>query len=1855
VQPRVEVLEDRTVLSDFSNMAGQLSTALGNFTNVLNKALDTAAKVPFINNEQGLLNAEKFLSDVNTQLQNALKNIQDPKDPARDKQLASDIATKLFSVLNPIGVVDNISDISVSITGADFNQNEDTLNIGIEIHLHPTLALVQAPNLMFNLGLPALPIDASAAGGVQLKVGFDYELKFGYDGPTQQFSFATNTDLQHGGAQLNVQKDPSLPYDLNGHLFAVEVQASLVNFSANLDVGFLGGSVKDLGNNQTPTELQAALVLDDLTKLNQVSILGEADVNLALTLGITDGNGGPLDPKFPSIDTNFALHWNFNDNSAPTVAFNDVSLNLGALFSDVITPQLLTYIQDFTKPLQPLFDVLKTQLPVLNVSMESLIKQLASQGVFGEYSELVELAADLSDVTSFVNQISDNGDGVMIDVGSFNVGGGNVDLRNLSAAQLPDVLKTLNPDQITSLTDPKVWQSIIDAGSVAGDVAGQLNTIISQNPNSPAAVAASAALKFLPGSGNKATVDLSFPFFADLAHGVSQLLMGLDTDLISFTANVQVALHEDSGQLFGLSDLPGLTFNFVNDLNVDAYFKAAYDTFGLREFIHDALNGQIKPDDLLDGFYLATDDSNDINHPNGCNFNLSGDISVGPKVNALVFQAGVSGGVSGDLHLWATDPNGVGKLHLNDLFNGPFGLEQLGYLFNASGDVEAGLTAFIKVGVDVLGNFVGYEQDFDIAHVKLIDFGTASVTGNPYQPPSDLALATPDPNDPSRLLLNLGKRAMYLTADQSLAGQKDMSFTVSHVANNPNGGEVVEVSAFGFQQQFGMGQGIKTIVVDGANGNDVITISQGVLADADMTEGDGNDQVKYLGNGNFRLLAGNGNDVVIGGHGYNYVRTGSGSSTLVGGDGTTATEAPLWAQAKMANGTFYVNDFAVGSGANTLQGGDALNHLVAGLGTNKLIAGIQDDYLEGDGGTNTFIAGAGHDAVVIIGGTNTVNWQVGDGNLDVNNLNIDIQSTNALQVSGSNGPDTFNLSANGQRGGLDVQANAALIRWVGGINKVSIDGAGGRDITNVADMETSSVTDIGLNDGEALQSDGSPDVINIHGSPNNHTILVRTESAFLHPDQYPQGGVMLVQTHPHYQIHAAVVNNEDTLNVFAKGINNTVNVQSNTGHTVIYADAGSDTYNVSNDAPTDNGVLLEPEFQPQTRPPFGLFGTLDLHAGPGSNTLTVSESGSTQSDNVVLTSASISGGPLYSFDIDPITKVTKEKVTLQSWQINYDTPANGSFAGGILLKTGTAADTIQVQSTPAKVPVTVRSGGGSDQITIGAPNHTLDTIGEGVIVDGGDGTAVLTFDDKNASGPQSYLVSSSALIGNFLRRGSLFFVYRNIGTMNLNAGGQGNSIDVNVIEDTTTVINAAGGGDTITVGDVSNQLVVNRPLTINGQGASTQLILDDEGPRPTATTYQVSETVIQGSSFKPISYSSIAALTVYTSASATGTNLVWVQGTSEGTNTTLDLGASDHAVIVGDGATTLNHENGSLTIHGQPGAKNLLTVFDFGAASSHTYVLDNGLMSRDGAADTLYDHLTSVVLWAGQQHANTINVRGTGPGVQLTTVFTGNAGDMVRLGDTNHTLNGFLSPLSVQGGSGSSTLAGPDQAITWKITGADRGTLANSLISFSHMHDLLGGSQADVFQILTSGLFNGSLSGTLNGGAGSNTLDYAGFAGSIAVNLALGIATNLGSVTNVQNVTGSLGNSLMVGGDVAGLFNGGAGRSLVIGRSAGSEMHAGGGDSLLIGGRTSYDTNPAALDALMLEWTSNQTLGQRVGFLTNGGGLNGTAVVNTSTVHKNGSYSLFGSVNPAVADWFFFEASVDVKRSKPTDVFTMIG
>jgi hypothetical protein len=658
----------------------------------------------------------------------------------------------------------------------------------------------------------------------------------------------------------------------------------------------------------------------------------------------------------------------------------------------------------------------------------------------------------------------------------------------------------------------------------------------------------------------------------------------------------------------------------------------------------------------------------------------------------------------------------------------------------------------------------------------------------------------------------------------------------------------VFVSAFGVTQRYA---GVKSIVADGGDGNDVLTIGRGISAGAQIAEGDGNDQVRYLGSGNAVITAGNGNDLLIGGSGYNQFRTGTGSSKLIGGDGSSIPAAPPPGQAQSSSGAFFVNDFQTGDGpgTNVLQGGLASNHLVApGFGDNTLVAGNSDDTMVGGQGTTTVVAGAGHDSVRLSAGRNTVRWSVGDGNLDVVAPDNTIQNT--LQVAGSPGPDTFVLSPFGKHGGVTVQANAATINADGFFQKVSIDGGAGADTITVHDLSTTGTQDVGVNDGEAQNPDGAPDVINVDGTAPSRVITIATESAFLRPDG-PIGGVMLVQPDPHYEVHASVVNGEDTLFVNPVGSNNTINVQSNTGHTVINRDLGNDTYNVSSDAPSDTGVLLD---HPTNRVPFGLFGPLDLHAGRGLDTLTVSESGTSDPDHMVISDNRIAGA-LDSFD-----PIGKHPVHL-NYQINYDT--TGTFGGGITVKTGAGADAVTVTSLPAGAPTTVNTGGGGDTILVADAHQSLDALKSPLTIDGGDHTTALTLDDQGTAATQNYVIGVTPPTGNVLSRTGPSIVYRNVSTATLDAGGPANTVEVQAIGDTATTINAGKGTSTVGVGDAStgSVLSVATQLTVNGGTSHPTLTINDQGSTATST-YTLNAWEVVRSGEAPVFYSGVQSLAV---------------------------------------------------------------------------------------------------------------------------------------------------------------------------------------------------------------------------------------------------------------------------------------------------------------------------------------------------------------------------------------------------------
>jgi Ca2+-binding RTX toxin-like protein len=196
---------------------------------------------------------------------------------------------------------------------------------------------------------------------------------------------------------------------------------------------------------------------------------------------------------------------------------------------------------------------------------------------------------------------------------------------------------------------------------------------------------------------------------------------------------------------------------------------------------------------------------------------------------------------------------------------------------------------------------------------------------------------------------------------------------------------------------------------------------------------------------------------------------------------------------------------------------------------------------------------------------------------------------------------------------------------------------------------------------------------------------------------------------------------------------------------------------------------------------------------------------------------------------------------------------------------------------------------------------------------------------------------------------------------------------------------------------------------------------------------------------------------------------------------------------------------------------------------------------------------------------------------------------------------------------------------------------------------LIGGTSGDDSITVNAGGPNGDISVVINGvprGRFSPTgrIVAYGYAGNDDLQVASGItlpAWLYGGDGN-DRLKGGSGNNVLLGGAGDDLVVGGSGRDLLIGGGGADRLIGNGGDDILIGGTTSYDNDPAALIAIMAEWTSNHDYATRVANLTDSGsGLlsslnaayflldsgSGQTVFNDSS-----SDTLTGS---AGSDWFF--------------------
>jgi parallel beta-helix repeat protein len=119
-------------------------------------------------------------------------------------------------------------------------------------------------------------------------------------------------------------------------------------------------------------------------------------------------------------------------------------------------------------------------------------------------------------------------------------------------------------------------------------------------------------------------------------------------------------------------------------------------------------------------------------------------------------------------------------------------------------------------------------------------------------------------------------------------------------------------------------------------------------------------------------------------------------------------------------------------------------------------------------------------------------------------------------------------------------------------------------------------------------------------------------------------------------------------------------------------------------------------------------------------------------------------------------------------------------------------------------------------------------------------------------------------------------------------------------------------------------------------------------------------------------------------------------------------------------------------------------------------------------------------------------------------------------------LNG--SAATINGAGGNNTLVGTDPINSWSITAANAGRLNGT--SFSAMQNLTGGNGDSSFYLAN----NGSITGVIDGGAGTNTLDFSGRTSPVTVTLqtsGLNRATGIGGWRNIARLIGSSASTLV--------------------------------------------------------------------------------------------------------------------------------
>jgi hypothetical protein len=299
-------------------------------------------------------------------------------------------------------------------------------------------------------------------------------------------------------------------------------------------------------------------------------------------------------------------------------------------------------------------------------------------------------------------------------------------------------------------------------------------------------------------------------------------------------------------------------------------------------------------------------------------------------------------------------------------------------------------------------------------------------------------------------------------------------------------------------------------------------------------------------------------------------------------------------------------------------------------------------------------------------------------------------------------------------------------------------------------------------------------------------------------------------------------------------------------------------------------------------------------------------------------------------------------------------------------------------------------------------------------------------------------------------------------------------------------------------------------------------------------------------------------------------------------------------IVLSKGTLNINNSNGTLTINGpEKNSGNTLTITGNGTSgifnintpatinnlsitngrgssgtspnrlggaiySNTTLALNNISITNSTAnfGNSVYQSgstltLDSVTLQdiGGSASAEIISISGN---TLINTISSGNGGDTL----TIRSKTGEKVEVVVSGNT------------TGNVTGA--GVLIGSYVGIAR---LIGTEGNDVYNFINN---TALITNSINGGNGTNTINYEGTNKAIFVNLGAGQATGVtpttstGAVTSIQNIIGGAGNDTLIGSSAANYIDGGAGNDTITGQ-IGNDVLVGGAGADSLNGNAGFD------------------------------------------------------------------------------------